>query len=88
MKQNHPNIKILYIPVGCMFPSSYPFSFYYQHYLTGTGKFQPADVGLQCVIKHHIWCQCMEFLAVAVESEIHSGQNPSNITLPDSLKQL
>ncbi|KAF9506280.1 hypothetical protein BS47DRAFT_1253890, partial [Hydnum rufescens UP504] len=53
-----------------------------------TGKVQPADVGLQHVIKHHIWGQCLEFLAAVVESEIKAGWNATEISLPDGLEQL
>jgi hypothetical protein len=45
-------------------------------------------VGLQRVIKHNIWTQCLEFLATSAENKINLGQNLSKISLPDNLEQL
>ncbi|KAF9514036.1 hypothetical protein BS47DRAFT_1250876, partial [Hydnum rufescens UP504] len=53
-----------------------------------TGKIQPANIGLQHVIKHNIRTQCLEFLATSAENDIKLGQNLSNISLPDNLEQL
>ncbi|KAF9506757.1 hypothetical protein BS47DRAFT_1304887 [Hydnum rufescens UP504] len=53
-----------------------------------TGEIQSADVGLQHVIKHDIWTQCLEFLMTSGENNIKLGQNLSNVSLPDDLEQL
>ncbi|KAF9511133.1 hypothetical protein BS47DRAFT_1299355, partial [Hydnum rufescens UP504] len=53
-----------------------------------TGKFQPADIGLQQPIKHHIRCQCLEDLVAYIEDELDNGVGPGNIHMPTDINRL
>ena len=48
-------------------------------YFLGTGKAQPADVGLNRVIKHRLKQSQMRFLVNAHQSQIASGLTPKQV---------
>ncbi|KAF9502731.1 hypothetical protein BS47DRAFT_1403181 [Hydnum rufescens UP504] len=53
-----------------------------------TGILQPADVGLQRVIKHFIRCVCLEFLTTHIEEELQNGVVPTHIHVPKNINKL
>ncbi|KAF9509948.1 hypothetical protein BS47DRAFT_1319917 [Hydnum rufescens UP504] len=54
----------------------------------GTRILQPADVGLQQVIKHFIQCVCLEFLTTHIEEELQNGVVPTHIHIPKNINKL
>jgi len=58
--------------------------------LLGTGKFQPADVGIQRILKHLIRTACHEFLAKFTEDQALSGNtlDVQMVSLPTDIGTL
>ena len=54
----------------------------------GTWIFQPADVGLNCVIKHQIKQHQTEYLAATYQEQIDSGLMSEQVKLTTSLPVL
>jgi hypothetical protein len=55
---------------------------------TGTGKAQPADVGLNRVIKHWLKQSQMQFLVEAYQAQIATGLTPEQVKFSTSLPVL
>jgi hypothetical protein len=53
--------------------------------LTDTGKAQPADVGLNCVIKHQLKQSQMQFLVETYQAQIATGLTPEKVKFSISL---
>ena len=54
----------------------------------GTGKFQPADVGVQKVLKHHIRHSCHQFLVQCAKQQAELGIRSHNVKLPTAIGPL
>lgn len=59
-----------------------------RHDLLGTGIFQPADVGLQRVIKHHLKQDSLDFLVREHAKMVKQGIQPADIKFAHGLPAL
>lgn len=90
MKKHHQNIRILFIPVD-VWTTLTPWN---DIELTGTslgtGKFQPADVGIQHILKHIVRTACHEFLAKFAKNQALSGNalDAQMVSLPTDISTL
>jgi hypothetical protein len=53
-----------------------------------TGIFQPCDVGLQRVYKHHIWLAANNYFITMVRSKVEEGVCPEEVKLSTALHPL
>ncbi len=53
-----------------------------------TGAFQPADVGLQCVSKHHLKQTLFKFLVEEQQKQVAKGINPAAVKIATGLPKL
>ena len=53
--------------------------------MTGTGIAQPADVGLQRLLKHHVKRSATDFVVGRAMRELAAGVKPKEIKLPTKL---
>jgi hypothetical protein len=86
MAEEFPNIFLMYIPANCM--SSPPFTTSASHFSTGTGVFQPADVGLQRIIKHFMRQETISYLVSEHSQQLAHGLTPQQVKFATSIKPL
>ena len=56
--------------------------------LSGTGKFQPADVGMQRIFKHIIKIEALNFIVFEMKKQVDQGIPPCNVEIPNGIKEL
>jgi hypothetical protein len=87
--EEFPNVFLIYVPANCEFtnqivlvPSSKT------RHDTGTGIFQPADVGLQRVIKQYIRQEVLQFLVANHFQQRKAGLGAEQVKVTTSLPVL
>lgn len=85
-----PNVFLIFVSANCMQSSSYSHHFEKcaNIRLLGTGLFQPADVGLQHVIKHDLHQAALQFLVDSHAQQLDSGLTPEQVKFTTSLPVL
>jgi hypothetical protein len=79
-----PFIILCYVPQNCKYIISC-FMLNVSVISTGTGKAQPADVGLNRVIKHQLKQSQMQFLVKTYQDQIATGLTPDQVKFSTSL---
>ncbi len=57
-------------------------------HLTGTGIAQPADIGLQRLVKHHVKRSATDFIVARATRQLAKGVPPTDVELPTQLPVL
>jgi hypothetical protein len=85
---NHPNVFLVYVPANC---AKIPFESSHLHSPntpSGTGLFQPADVGLQRIIKHRIRQDTVSYLVKQHKGQLKQGLTANQVKFETSLPRL
>ncbi|KAF8421125.1 hypothetical protein L210DRAFT_3424578, partial [Boletus edulis BED1] len=85
-----PHIILCFVPAGCkfLFPSPLSLCVSMSEFPLGTGIFQPADVGLNCVIKHHLKQHQTEYLVKSHQQQIKDSLTTAQVKFTTSLPVL
>lgn len=86
MKKEHWQIRIVFIPGGCKQFDLLRAPFL--NFLLGTGKFQPADVGIQRIFKHLIKSAALEWIAGETKKQLDGGTRPTAVEIPTEIAPL
>lgn len=74
-----PNVFLIFIPANCKSIIFYSINFQALTQHAGTGIFQPADVGLQRVVKHSLRQKALRFLVKAYGEQLEHGLTPEQV---------
>lgn len=85
MKRTHPNVILLFIPGGCRSLTLVQPAY---SQVSGTGLFQPADVGLQRVFKHIVKRSASDFFVATICKKLKAGIAPNTAAPPSDLPTL
>lgn len=84
----HPYIILCFVPANCELSCNIEPSYLSNLTYPGTGKAQPADVGLNRVIKHRLKQAQMNYLVDSHQKQIASGLSPDQVKFTTSLPAL
>lgn len=85
--KEYPNVFLIYVPINCAWLSSHLCKLTEILHI-GTGIFQPADVGLQRILKHYLHQCALEFFVECHSCQIDNGITPKHIKFTTSLPVL
>lgn len=88
VRETYPNVLLTFIPGKCKFNPQFLISHVIDGQSSGTGVFQPADVGLNLFIKQFLKQRTLEFLVESYRAQLASGLQPEQVAFTQSLPVL
>lgn len=83
----YPFMILCFVPANCECEVHFSLSNDLKHF-QGTGKAQPADVGLNQSIKHHLKQAQMNYLIETYQKQVANGLDPKQVKFSSSLPVL
>lgn len=82
LERTYKFIHPVFIPGGCAY---HIYIVVRSNSLSGTGVFQPADVGLQRIVKHIIKAAATDWLTATIMRQLKDGIDPTDVVIPNEL---